>query len=290
VADWTTLKVLDWTAKRFAEAGIEPARLEAQVLLARVLGCTRVQLYTGFDRPLEEKELAGYRDLIKRRLAGEPVAYLIGEQEFWSRPFTIDGSVLVPRKDTETVIDVVMEHAGATPADRAAPRTIVDACTGSGCIAVTLAAELPGARVLATELSPAAAAIAAQNAERNEVAARVEIRTGDLLAPVAADLPVDILVSNPPYVATPDLAILDAEVQREPRLALDGGPDGLDVLRRLIAAAPAAVVSGGLIALEHGFDQADRVRDLLDATAAFTAAATRKDLGGQPRVTYARRR
>jgi release factor glutamine methyltransferase len=290
VAEWTTLKVLDWTARRFAEAGIEPARLEAQVLLAKVLGCTRVQLYTGFDRPLEERELAGYRDLIKRRLGGEPVAYLVGEQEFWSRPFEIDGHVLVPRKDTETVIEVVMAHVGATPADRAAPRTIVDACTGSGCIAVTLAAELPGARVLATELSPEAAALAARNAARNQVADRVEIRVGDLLEPVAADLPVDVLVSNPPYVATADLAILDAEVRREPRLALDGGADGLDVLRRLIAAAPGAVRPGGLFAVEHGFDQGDRVRDLLDATGAFTPAATRKDLGGQPRVTYARRR
>ena len=290
MADWTTLKVLDWTAKRFTEAGIEPARLEAQVLLAKVLGCTRVQLYTGFDRPLEEKELSGYRELIKRRLAGEPVAYLVGEQEFWSRPFAIDGSVLVPRKDTETVIDVVMAHVGATAADRAAPRTIVDACTGSGCIAVTLAAELPGARVLATELSPDAAAIAARNAAANGVAERVEIRPGDLLDPVAADLPVDVLVSNPPYVATSDIDVLDADVRREPRLALDGGADGLDVIRRLVDRAAAAVRPGGLIALEHGFDQADRVRELLDGTAAFTPAATRKDLGGQPRITYARRR
>lgn len=286
MTEWTTLKVLDWTAKRFADAGLAAARLEAQVLLAHVLGCSRVQLYTGFDRPLEEPELARYRELIRRRLAGEPVAYLVGEQEFWSLPFAVDAHVLVPRRDTETLIEVVLEELP----DRAAPRTVVDACTGSGCVAVTLARELLGARVLATDVSPEAAALARANAEKNAVADRVEVRVGDLLAPVADALPVEVLVANPPYVATGDLAGLSAEVRREPRVALDGGADGLDLIRRLVAAAPEAVAPGGLVALEHGFDQADRVRALLDATGAFTAATTRKDLGGQPRITYARRR
>lgn len=283
VSDWTTLKVLDWTAKRFADAQIPSARLEAQLLLAHVLGCTRVQLYTAFDRPLDEAELARYRDLIRRRLAGEPVAYLVGEQEFWSLPFSVDASVLVPRRDTETVIEAVLDQIG----DRTAPRTVLDLCTGSGAIAVTLAKELPAARVIATDVSPDAAALAARNAERNGVT--VDVRTGDLLAPVAADLPVDVLVSNPPYVATGDLAGLPADVRREPRVALDGGADGLDVIRRIVTAAPDAVRAGGLLVLEHGFDQDVRVRTLVDATGAFEPAATRKDLGGQPRVTWARR-
>ncbi|MCB9564354.1 MAG: peptide chain release factor N(5)-glutamine methyltransferase [Kofleriaceae bacterium] len=283
---WTPLKVLDWTARRFAEAGIEAARLEAQVLLAHALGCTRVQLYTGFDRPLEESELAGYRGLIKRRLAGESVAYLVGEQEFWSLSFVVDGSVLVPRRDTETVIEVVRDELG----DRAASWRVVDACTGSGCIAVTLARELPAAQVWATELSPEAAAIAVRNAERNGVAARVDVRVGDLLEPVAAELPVDVLVANPPYIATDVIAGLPLDVRREPHLALDGGADGLDLLRRLAAAAPAALRPGGLVAFEHGFDQGPAVRALLDATGALTPAVTRPDLGGRPRVTHARRR
>jgi len=283
-AEWTTLKVLDWTAKRFADAGMPAARLEAQVLLAHVLGCTRVQLYTGFDRPLEGEELAAYRELIKRRLAGEPVAYLVGEQEFWSLPFWVDPSVLVPRRDTETVIEVVLDRIG----DRGRDLAICDACAGSGAIAVTLARELRAARVIATELSPDAAAVARRNAERHAVADRVDIRIGDLLEPVAGSS-FDVLVSNPPYVATGDLAGLSAEVRSEPRLALDGGADGLDVIRRLIAAAPATVAPGGLLALEHGFDQAERVRALIDATGAFAPAETRKDLGGQPRVSFARR-
>jgi len=286
VSDWTTLKVLDWTAKRFADAGIDAPRLEAQVLLAHVLGCSRVQLYTGFDRPLEEAELAGYRALIKRRLGGEPVSYLVGEQEFWSLPFFVGADVLVPRRDTETVIEVVRDVIG----DASTTRTIVDACTGSGCIAIALAKELPGARVLATELSPEAAEVARRNVHRNGFGERVEIRVGDLLAPVADVLPVDAIVANPPYVATAVIAELSAEVRREPRLALDGGADGLDVVRRLIAAAPAALAAGGLLVLEYGYDQADAVAALIEATGAFDAPSMRKDLGGQPRVTWARRR
>jgi release factor glutamine methyltransferase len=285
VAAWTTLKVLEWTAGRFTEAGMQSPRFEAQVLLAHVLGCTRVQLYTGFDRPMEEPELAAYRGLIKRRLAGEPMAYLIGEQEFWSMPFWVDASVLIPRRDTETVIEVVLDQER----DRSATRTVVDVCTGSGCIAVVLARELVGSRVLATDVSERACQLARRNAERNGVGDRVEVRTGDLLAAVSDGLPADVLVANAPYVATGDLSGLAAEVQKEPRLALDGGPDGLDVIRRLVAAAPGAVRTGGLLALEHGFDQAERVSALLADSGAFTKIATRKDLGGQPRVTFGRR-
>jgi release factor glutamine methyltransferase len=282
---WTTAAVLEWTIKRFTEAGIDAARLEAQVLLAHALGCTRVQLYTGFDRPLDEPELAKARGLIKRRLGGEPVAYLVGNQEFWSLPFFVDASVLVPRHDTETVIQVVIDQLP----DRAAPLRVLDLCTGSGVIAVTLAREYPAARVVATDVSPEAAALAVRNAAHNGVGDRVDVRVGDLLGPVAGEL-FDVVVANPPYVATAVIATLDREVQREPRLALDGGADGLDVVRRLCAAVPAFVAGGGLLAIEHGYDQAEAVRALVDATGAFAPAATAHDLGKQPRVTGARRR
>lgn len=282
---WTTAAVLDWTTKRFAEAGIDAARLEAQVLLAHALGCTRVQLYTGFDRPLDEDELARARGLIKRRLAGEPVAYLVGTQEFWSLSFAVDERVLVPRHDTETVIQVVLDQVGERPA----PWRVLDVCTGSGVLAVTLARELAAARVVATELSPAAAEVARANAARLGVADRVEVRDGDLLAPVAGEV-FDVVVANPPYIATAVIATLDREVQREPRQALDGGVDGLDLLRRLVAAAPDHVAPGGLLVLEHGHDQGEAVRALCDATGGFAPAATVRDLGKQPRVTWARRR
>jgi release factor glutamine methyltransferase len=282
---WTTLEVLNWTSQRFGEAGMESARLEAQVLLAHALGCTRVQLYTGFDKPLGEEELARIRGLIKRRLGGEPLAYVIGEQEFWSLPFWVDPAVLVPRHDT--VVQVVLD--AIAPGERAAPRRVADLCTGSGILAVTLARELPGARVIATDVSPEAAAVARRNADRHAVADRVEVRVGDLLAPLAGEAPFDVVVSNPPYVATGDLAGLSAEVKREPRLALDGGPDGLDLVRRLVAGLPALVAPGGLIAIEHGFDQGDAARAIVDASGSFAPAATRADLAGRPRVTWARR-
>ena len=281
MATWTTLGVLDWTTQRFTEAGIAGARLEAQLQLAHVLQCTRTQLYMSFDKPLSEAELAGYRALIKRRLAGECVSYLLGEQEFWGLPFHVDPSVLVPRPDTETVIEV----ARATRTDRAAPCRVLDLCTGSGAIAIALAKELPAARVIATDVSAQAVAIARKNAERNGVADRVEVRVGDLFAPVAGER-FDLITANPPYIATAVIATLSAEVRREPRLALDGGADGLGFYDRICAQAGEHLTPGGALVLEHGFDQADAVRGRL-AAAGFTGITLVHDLGKNPRVTWA---
>jgi release factor glutamine methyltransferase len=283
---WTLLRVLDWTTQRFTDAKLGAPRLEAQVLLGKVLGLTRVQLYTQFDRPLGDAELAAYRELIKRRLAGEPAAYLVGEQEFWSQPFAVDASVLIPRRDTETLIEVVLD--GIPAAERAAPRRVLDLCTGAGALAVILARELPGAQVVATDVSAAAIAIAAANAARAGVADRVELRTGDLWTPVG-DAVFDLIVANPPYVRTGELAGLSREVRHEPVLALDGGADGLDVIRPLVAGLAAHAAGGALVAIEHGFDQGADVRGLVDATGGFVPAITRNDLAGNPRVTWTRR-
>ncbi|MEZ4400520.1 MAG: peptide chain release factor N(5)-glutamine methyltransferase [Kofleriaceae bacterium] len=280
---WTTAAVLDWTTQRFTDAGVVGARLEAQVLLAHALGCSRMQLYTGFDRPLAEAELTAARNLIKRRLAGVPLAYLVGEQEFWSLPFTVTPAVLIPRSDTETVVQLVLDRLGA---DKARPRRGLDLCTGSGALAVTLARELPGLAVIATDLSAAAAAVATGNAARNQVSARVEVRVGDLFAPVDG-LSFDLIVANPPYIRTDELAGLDREVQQEPRLALDGGADGLDLYRRLVAGLAPHLAPGGLIALEHGHDQGPAVAALLDASGVTGPAATVTDLARRPRVTWA---
>lgn len=277
---WTTLGVLDWTTKRFASAGIGAARLEAQVLLAHVLGCTRVELYTGFDKPLGEPELASYRQLIQRRLAGEPVAYLVNEQEFWGLPLWVDPTVLVPRPDSETVVEVAL----ATRLDRAAPCRVLDLCTGSGAIAIALAKELPSARVVATELSSPAAALARRNAERNAVADRVDIRLGDLWEPVAGAT-FDLIVANPPYIATAVIPTLPPEVQREPRLALDGGADGFAFYDRICSAAHQFLVPGGALVVEHGFDQAAGVRARFEA-AGFAQTTVVHDVGKNPRVTW----
>lgn len=280
---WTTLSVLDWTTKRFTEAGIAGARLEAQLLLAHVLQCTRTQLYMAFDKPLAEGELAGYRALIKRRLGGEPVAYLLGEHEFWGIPVYVDPNVLVPRPDTETVIEV----ARSTRADRAAPCRVLDLCTGSGAIALALAKELPASTVIATDVSPDAIAIAKRNVERAGLSARVEVRHGDLFAPVAGET-FDLIASNPPYIATAVIDTLSAEVKREPRLALDGGADGLSFYDRICAEAPGYLAPGGALVVEHGFEQADAVRARFER-AGFTDVALVHDLGKNPRVTWGRR-
>jgi release factor glutamine methyltransferase len=276
VSEWTTLTVLDWTAKRFATAGLATARLEAQVLLAHVLHCTRVQLYTNFDRPLDPAELAGYRDLIKRRLGGEPVAYLVGEQEFWSLPFFVDASVLIPRRDTETLVEVALRFARERRVAR-----IADLCTGSGAVAIALAKECPDAEVIATDVSADALAVARANVAQH-AAGRVTLLEGDLTAPLGGTF--DVIVSNPPYVTKAEMARLAPDVRREPALALDGGADGLEVIRRLVGQARAFLSPGGLLAIEHGWEQGTAVRALFE-TAGLGAVATVNDLAGRERVT-----
>lgn len=281
---WTPLRLLEWTTRRFAGAGIDSPRLAAQILLAHALGIDRVQLYVQHDKPLGPDELGRYRELVRRRLAGEPVAYLTGRQEFWSLSLAVDARVLVPRRDTETLVELVLDQV-----DRAAPLRIADLGTGSGAIALALARELPQARLVATDRSADALAVARENAARLGLADRVELREGDLFGALGGGERFDVLVSNPPYVASGAIDGLAPEVRREPRAALDGGPDGLDHLRRLAAGAAAHLAApGGLVAFEHGFDQGGAVRALIDATGAFQPAATRADLAGQPRVTWAR--
>lgn len=284
---WTTLEVLTWTATKFAEVGNPSARLDAEVLLAHALGTTRVGLYTAFDKPLQEEELARYRELVRRRLFGEPVAYLVGEQEFWSLALHVDARVLVPRRDTETLVEVALELARAPAADEV--RRIADVATGSGAVALALAKELPEASVVATDASADALAVAAANVARHDLGGRVTLAQGDLLAPLeAAPAPFDLIVSNPPYVPAGEMDRLQAEVRREPRLALDGGPDGLDVVRRLVPAAFARLRPGGALAVEHGHDQGAAVRALFEG-AGFVDVATARDLGGRERVTRGRR-
>jgi release factor glutamine methyltransferase len=289
VSEWTTLRVLDWTTQRFSEAKLDTPRLDAQVLIAHALACTRVQLYMAFDKPLAASELTSIRELIKRRLAGQPVAYLVGAQEFWSTSIEVDAAVLIPRRDSETLVEQALE---LVPQRDVALR-VLDLCTGSGVLAVILARELPAATVVATDLSIQALAVARRNAERLGVASRVEFLHGDLFAAVpgrSADAAAfDLIISNPPYICSGELAHLSPEVRAEPRLALDGGADGLAVLRPLIAGMAAHLASGGFALVEHGFDQEASVAALFAETGQFTPAICRRDLAGQPRITWARR-
>jgi release factor glutamine methyltransferase len=279
---WTILRVLGWTQGRFAERGLPTPRLDAELLLASVLGCDRVALYTHFDQPLQADELTRFRALIRRRLAGEPVAYLLGTKEFRSLELTVDRRVLVPRPETETVVEVALALLEAV----AAPR-IVDVGTGSGAIALAVKRARPDAAVLAVDASPEAAEVARANAERLGLA--VEVVVGDLLEPVCARAPFALVASNPPYIPTGEIAALPPEVRAEPHAALDGGPDGLAVIRRVVVAAEPLLVPGGALVLEVGDGQAPSVSALLTA-AGYLAPEVTRDLTGVERVVSARRR
>jgi release factor glutamine methyltransferase len=284
---WTIGRVLGWTTQHFAEKGIDSPRLDAELLLASVLQKNRLYLYTHYDQPLNESERAGYRALVQRRSKREPVAYILGEREFYGLPFTVTRDVLVPRPETEHLVDAVREWLDAHVREK--PR-LCDVGTGSGAIAIALAVQAPAAEVVAIDVSEAALAIARANATRHGVADRVRFVAGDLLAPVKGEPPFDVIVANLPYVPSPERPQLMPEVRdHEPGLALFGGEDGLDLVRRLIALVPERLAPEGLVALEIGAGQWPKVRDLLEANEAFTHVRSVADLAGHARVALAER-
>jgi len=267
-----------WTAARFAERGLGTPRLDAELLIAHVLSLPRVQLYVQFERVLSPEELAILRDLIKRRQAGESIAYLTGRKEFWKFEFAVDARVLVPRPDTETLVEEALARLGEPGG--VAPR-IADVGTGSGALAITLAKLRPDAAVFASDASAPALEVARANAER--LGAAVTFLDGDLGAPLAAHAPFSLMVANLPYIPTDELASLPADVRSEPASALDGGADGLDLVRRLVAGAPALLSPGGVLALEIGAGQAAATSAAL-AAAGFADIQARRDLAGIERV------
>jgi len=275
---WTPLRLIGWTQTYFAGLGIDAPRLTAEILLASALRCERLRLYLDFDKPLAEPELASFRDLVRRRAGGEPTAYLTGRKDFLGRTFRVDERVLVPRPETELLAEAALE---ALPEEGEA----LDLCTGSGCIAVSLALGRPGARVAAVDLSPAALELARENAQA--LGARVELLEGDLYAPLARGRRFRVIVANPPYVPSAELEGLSREVRREPRLALDGGPDGLRVLRPLVEGAPARLDGGGTLVAEMHESHAE-ILPPLSLAAGFAFAETRRDLAGLPRYLVAR--
>lgn len=279
----TILDYLKLSADYLAGKGIPSARLDAEILLGHVLEKDRVHLYVHFDQPLQVNEVDAYRTLIARRAGRIPVAYLTGEKEFFSRSLSVRPGVLVPRPETELLIEHVVEWA-----KERGPLTLVDVGTGSGAIAVTLALELPQAIVLATDVSPEALKVARANAAELGVGERVHFHLGPWLAPLR-DTMVDAVVSNPPYIPSRQIETLEPEVRvHEPRLALDGGPDGLDAYRALIPQAAAQVGPGGLLALEVGAGQAESVAQLGQA-AGWEWSGTYKDHAQIDRVVTMRR-
>jgi release factor glutamine methyltransferase len=276
---WTISRVLRWAAEDFAKRRSSSPRLDAEVLLAHALRTDRVRLVIESDRELEPAELGLYRSLIERRRRGEPVAYILGRREFFGLDFVVDRRALVPRPDTEALVEVALE--------RTRPRSqygrALDLCTGSGCVAVAFAKARPTWRVTATDISTDAVALAWENARRVGVASCLAVLAGDLFTPVANEH-FELVLANPPYIPSADIAALDVDVREfEPRRALDGGSDGLDLVRAVVSAAPRHLVPGGVLAVEVGFDQAPRARSLFEA-AGFTFIESRRDYGGHERV------
>ena len=275
-------------------SGSRSPRLDAELLLANALGVDRAELFRTPERVLtrgEERRFDGY---VVRRQAREPVAYIRGRRAFRAIELEVTPAVLIPRPETETLVDVALEVLAAVPGRGDAAHgpyepLALDVGTGSGCIALALAAENPFVRLMATDVSEAAVEVARRNAARLGLGGRVDIRRGDLLADLLPHARFDLIVSHPPYIPEAEYRALEANVRDyEPRLALDGGEDGLDVYRRLIPAAAARLRPRGVLAVEVGAGQAAAVKALLAATGAFEPAQERADLAGIPRVVFAR--
>jgi release factor glutamine methyltransferase len=276
--------ILHRTTCDLTESGSPSPRLDAEVLLMRFLEMDRLQLCLQPERELSEAEAAGFARWVERRSLGEPVAYIIGEKEFWSLPFAVGPGVLIPRPETECLIEEVLR---LNPPPGQGLR-MVDIGTGSGAIAVVLARELPAARVAATDISPEALAIAQRNARVHGVDGRMDFFQGDLLAAVPGDF--DIICSNPPYIPEDEYAILPAGIRNfEPRSALIAGPEGLDFYRRIIAEGFPRLKAGGRIFLEIGEGQRAPVGALLEA-GGYGEISFRKDYGGIDRVASARKK
>ncbi|MBU3664643.1 MAG: peptide chain release factor N(5)-glutamine methyltransferase [Chthoniobacterales bacterium] len=251
------LEVLRGAESYLAGRGVESPRLNAEHLLAHVLGLKRMELYLQFDRPLGEAERAPLREMIKRRGAREPLQHILGTVEFHGRTFLCDKRALVPRPETEQLVEIALRIAK----DRGA-RKVLDVGTGSGVIAITMALEIPDADVRATDISAEALSLAAENAARHGVSARVVFSAADLLPD--EDTAPDLVVANLPYIPSAEIAALPGEVRHDPVTALDGGADGLDIIRRLVDAAGQRLSPGGAILMEIGAGQADAVGALMN--------------------------
>ena len=286
--EWTVLRLIHWTRDYLARADVHEPRLAAEVLLADVLDCPRIQLYTQHDRVVAPELLARFRQSVRRAAAGEPIAYVRGLKEFYSLTFKVTPDVLIPRPETELLVDAALESVRAAEAPR-----LWDACTGSGCVAVAAARYAASLTVLATDISPGALAVARENVRRHGLTARVGVEHADLLdlpASAAGMAPFDVVTANPPYITDEQMGDLPGPVLREPDVALRAGPTGLECIRRIVRDAPERLRPGGTLAMEIGLGQADDVYDLLRAAGRYEHVRFLKDLAGIDRTVVARTR
>lgn len=286
---WTVGRLLQWTTDYLKQRGSTTPRLDAEVLLAQARGCQRIELYTAFNEETDEAQRATFRSLVKQRAEGTPVAYLVGQKEFFSLPLLVTPDVLIPRPETELLVTLALDRIKAL-GDPGRPVRIADVGTGSGAIAVAIAKRAPQVGVLALDSSPAALRVAAENVARHGVGDRVELLASDLFDSVPADAQFDLVLSNPPYVSEAEYANLAPEVRNyEPRAALVAGPTGVEVIQRLVPQAAARLFVGGTLALELSPMIADQVRALLESHPQFTQVCVVKDLAGLARIAVAQR-
>ncbi len=283
---WTIKRLLDWTTEYFAEHGSDSARLEAEVLLAEALDCSRIDLYTRFSEVPGEPGLGKYRQWVKRHAAGEPVAYLVGHREFYSLRFEVDANVLIPRPETE---HVVVEAIDCLKKIDIPHPQIADIGTGSGCIAITLAKQVPGARVVAADVSRAALEVARRNAGRHHVEDRIEFVESDLFASIP-DRRFQLIVSNPPYVGSAEQGTLDENVRKyEPGEALFAGPRGTEIIERLVKESADRLGPDGFLVFETSPIIMQDCVEFVRQSSAFADEKIVKDLAGHERVVVARR-
>ena len=301
---WTVLRLLTWTTDYLKSHSADSPRLDAEVLLAHARGCERITLYTAFDEVVSEEVRARFRDLVKRRAEGTPVAYLVGKREFYSLSFRVTPDVLIPRPETEFVVLAALDALKGSgfrvqgsdseeirnPKSKIQNPLVADVGTGSGAIAVAIAKHAPNCRVVATDISAAALSIAKENAKSHHVSDRIKFLEGDLLAPVPAEPRFAVIVSNPPYIGENEIGTLAASVRdHEPRHALIAGPTGTEVIERLLPQAAERLLPGGWLILEISPLVASRVVELIAADRRYEPATITKDLAGLARVVKARR-
>lgn len=290
---WTPPELVEWISNDFAKRGFSPPhRLEAEYLVSHGLNITRLQIYLQYDKPCTTEEQQAVRVLVKRRYRGEPVAYILGSCEFWSLELEVGPGVLIPRQDTEILVEAMLENL---PPDPLEPQTLLELGTGSACIPLAIASERENVRVLATEYSRQALGFAVknirkyrkQNLERKN---RIQPILGDRLLPVKEQAVFDAIISNPPYVRRSDMAGLQQEIRRwEPQAALDGGLQGLDFYEYLKNTSGRLLKPGGVLAFEHGYDQFREITGLMETSSDFTLQKAYKDYNHQQRVMVFKR-
>ncbi|MBN2123208.1 MAG: peptide chain release factor N(5)-glutamine methyltransferase [Deltaproteobacteria bacterium] len=288
---WILQDVMKVAAEYLKEKGIDNPRLSAELLLAHQLDIPRIQLYLDFDRPLTEEEVAGYRSLIKRRILREPIQYITGRQEFWSMEFAVGPDVLIPRPESEILVEQVLllKREGMLPEGK--PLRVLDIGTGSGCLAVSVAKEIEEASLWATDVSGKALSVALLNARRHGMEGRIEFRQGDIWQPFAhEEMLFEMILSNPPYISSGAMDTLPQEVRDyEPRGALDGGEEGLFYIKRILSEGPAFLSPGGWVLLEMDPEQIPKAVDIVESSGFYGEHRRVKDHCHRYRVLMARK-